>query len=165
MPRITLASPVGLLWLEERQDALVALGWGEDETIPPPGAGALAATPLLAEAALQLAAYFAGARQGFDLPLAPGGTNHQARVWAALREIPFGRSESYGALAARVGSSARSVGTACSRNPLPILIPCHRVLAAGGAQGGYSGRGGLETKRRLLALEGVPLPGETLSLF
>lgn len=96
--------------------------------------------------------YFAGERPVIDFPLAPEGTEFQKRVWALLREIPYGETVSYGQLAARLGCpSARAVGAAVGRNPISLLIPCHRVLGADGSLTGYAG--GLERKRRLLALE------------
>ncbi len=104
----------------------------------------------------QLDAYFSRRRRRFDLPLAPRGTPFQRRVWRALTEIPYGQVISYGELARRVGNprAARAVGAANGANPIAIIIPCHRVVAANGI-GGYGG--GLEIKRRLLALEGVPV--------
>ncbi|NKB49307.1 MAG: methylated-DNA--[protein]-cysteine S-methyltransferase [Alphaproteobacteria bacterium] len=146
---LSLDSPVGPLTVTQDGGALVALDWGaraNGET-----------SPLLAEAKRQLDAYFAGALDAFDLPVAPAGTAHQRKVWRAMQEIPFGGYQSYGALSAAIGSSPRAVGTACGRNPIPIIIPCHRVLAAGGGIGGYSGSGGTATKRYLLSLEGVAL--------
>jgi methylated-DNA-[protein]-cysteine S-methyltransferase len=103
----------------------------------------------------QLAEYFAGARRVFDLPLAPAGTPFQQRVWRALIDIPYGRTVSYGALARCIGSpgAARAVGLANNRNPLPIVIPCHRVIGADGSLTGYGG--GLHVKEHLLALEGA----------
>ncbi|GIX31628.1 MAG: hypothetical protein KatS3mg124_2100 [Porticoccaceae bacterium] len=108
-------------------------------------------------AACQLGEYFAGVRTAFRLPLAPAGTPFQQRVWQALIDLPFGQTISYGKLAARLGrpGAARAVAAACAANPLPILIPCHRVVAARGL-GGYSA--GLERKRWLLAHEGAPFP-------
>lgn len=142
-------SPIGPLTVTEQDGALVALGWHTQ----PNGE----ASPLLAEARRQLDAYFAARLTTFDLPVAPNGTPHQQKVWRAMLEIPFGGHKTYGALSAAIGSSARAVGTACGRNPIPIIIPCHRVLAAGGKIGGYSGNGGTATKRYLLSLEGVAL--------
>jgi methylated-DNA-[protein]-cysteine S-methyltransferase len=109
----------------------------------------------LAAARQQIAEYFAGARQVFDLPLAPAGTAFQQRVWRALIEIPYGTTVSYGALAQRIGQpgAARAVGLANNRNPLPIVIPCHRVIGASGSLTGYGG--GLHVKEHLLALEGA----------
>jgi methylated-DNA-[protein]-cysteine S-methyltransferase len=101
----------------------------------------------------QLTEYFAGTRRQFDLPLAPEGTPFQQRVWRVLLDIPYGQTISYGELAARIGqpSAARAVGLANGSNPLPIVIPCHRVIGAGGKLTGYGG--GLPIKRQLLALE------------
>lgn len=113
--------------------------------------------PLLQEAARQLAAYFAGKLRRFELPLRPAGTPFQQRVWAALCEIPYGEVRSYGAIAARIGSpkAARAVGRANHGNPLPIVIPCHRVIGASGALTGYGG--GLPIKEYLLRIEGYRL--------
>lgn len=107
----------------------------------------------------QLEEYFAGRRTEFDLPLAPAGTPFQHTVWAALREIPYGRTESYGHLAERIGrpGAARAVGLANGRNPVSIIVPCHRVVGATGALTGYGG--GLDRKRQLLDFEqGALLP-------
>jgi methylated-DNA-[protein]-cysteine S-methyltransferase len=109
----------------------------------------------VAEAVRQLREYFAGTRTGFDLPLAPTGTAFQRSVWRQLQEIPYGETISYGELARRVGNpkASRAVGSANGANPLPIVIPCHRVIAGDGTLGGFGG--GLSTKRTLLALEGL----------
>lgn len=144
--RLTVPSPLGPLTLEERDGAIAALSWD--------AAAAPGPSPLLSEAAAQLAAYFAGRLRSFDLPLAPAGAAFETRAWDALRDIPYGATSSYGALARRLGTGARAVGRACGANPIPILIPCHRVIAADGGLGGYSGRGGLATKAALLGLEG-----------
>ncbi len=110
-------------------------------------------TPLLRRAAKELEAYFAGKRQHFDLPLAPEGTAFEQQVWKLLRSIPYGHTCTYGDLARRLNSprAARAVGGACHRNPLPIFIPCHRVVGAGGKLTGYAG--GLKRKRYLLEME------------
>ena len=112
------------------------------------------ATPLLEEGARQLLEYFEGTRREFDLPLAPQGTPFQQKVWAALRTIPWGEVRSYRDIAQAVDcpKGFRAVGMANRSNPLPILIPCHRVVSADGSLGGYAS--GLEVKRALLALEG-----------
>jgi methylated-DNA-[protein]-cysteine S-methyltransferase len=149
MPSLSMPSPVGQLTIDEDDDAIVAIRWADEA---PPGNG----SPLLAEAVRQLAAYFAGALSQFDLPLMPAGSRFENRVWAAMQTIPFGETRCYGDLAATVGSAPRPVGRACGKNPIPIVIPCHRVLAKAGL-GGYSGAGGLATKQRLLALEGLEL--------
>jgi methylated-DNA-[protein]-cysteine S-methyltransferase len=117
--------------------------------------------PLLERTERQLAEYFAGARRTFDLPLAPRGTEFQQAVWRALATIPYGETISYTQLAARVGRPAaiRAVGAANGRNPLPIVLPCHRVIGANGDLTGFGG--GLPVKRFLLQLEGA-LPGDDL---
>ncbi|MDO4724249.1 MAG: methylated-DNA--[protein]-cysteine S-methyltransferase [Comamonadaceae bacterium] len=111
--------------------------------------------PLLAAAARQLGEYFAGSRRAFDLPLSPQGTDFQQRVWQALRAIPYGHTRSYAQLAAAIGQpkAMRAVGAANGRNPLPIIVPCHRVIGANGALVGFGG--GLPTKLFLLRLEGA----------
>ena len=110
-------------------------------------------TPLLRAAREALLAYFAGERRGFDLPLDPAGTDFQRAVWEALRAIPYGGTRTYGEIAAAVGrpKAVRAVGQANHVNPLPIFIPCHRVVGTGGALTGYAG--GLDRKRALLALD------------
>ena len=145
MPLLSISSPVGDLVLEEADGALVAIRWG--------GNGGGNGSALLNEAAAQLEAYFAGRLSRFDLPLRPAGSPFELRCWAAMQAIPYGETRSYGELAGAVGSAPRAVGGACGRNPLPIVIPCHRVLGKG-SMGGYSGDGGLRTKEALLALEG-----------
>ena len=146
MPSLSIPSPVGQLTIDETDDKIVAIRWGN-------GAGGHG-SPLLDEAARQLAAYFDGKLRHFDLPLAPTGTPFEGRVLAAMQAIPYGETRTYGDLAHATDSGPRAVGRACGRNPIPIVIPCHRVLARGGL-GGYSGLGGLATKQRLLALEGA----------
>ncbi len=146
---LSFDSPVGPLTVTEQNGALVSLEWNDQANNE--------ASPLLAEARRQLQSYFAGTLATFDLPVAPAGTPHQRKVWRAMQMIAFGEYQSYGELSAAIGSSPRAVGTACGRNPIPIIIPCHRVLAAGGQIGGYSGNGGTTTKRYLLSLEGVEL--------
>ena len=110
-------------------------------------------TPLLRAAREALLAYFAGERRDFDLPLAPAGTDFQRAVWETLRAIPYGQTRTYGEIAAAVGRprAVRAVGQANHVNPLPIFIPCHRVVGRGGALTGYAG--GLDLKGALLALE------------
>lgn len=149
MPRLSLDSPLGRLTIFEQDGAITGLIWS--------GKSAGASTTLLRDAKRQLLGYFAGRRRTFDLPLAPEGTPAERRVWMAMAAIPYGETRSYGAIAATLGMAPRAVGRACARNPLPIFLPCHRVTGAGGALGGYSGEGGVETKRRLLQLEGALL--------
>jgi methylated-DNA-[protein]-cysteine S-methyltransferase len=150
MPRLSLESPVGRLCLFEEAGTLTAIDWSGKRSAGEP-------TPLLLEAKRQLAAYFAGRLRQFDLPLAPQGSPFELRVWQLMSDIPFGETRSYGDLAQDLAAAPRAVGQACGRNPLPIVIPCHRVLAAGGGLGGYSGGRGVDTKRRLLILEGALL--------
>ena len=112
---------------------------------------------LIAECVRQLREYFAGERREFSLPLKPYGTEFQRRVWVALREIPYGETRTYKEIAERVGNAkaSRAVGMACHRNPIVILVPCHRVLGSDGKLTGFAG--GLDVKRELLELEGVKI--------
>lgn len=144
LPQISLHTPLGDLTVSEEEGAIVALdwGWGRDQ----------AETPLLLEARDQLSDYFDGRRSTFDLPLAPRGTAYRRRVWMALCAIPPGETRTYGDIARSIGGSPRSVGQANGANPVPVIIPCHRVVASAGL-GGYSGGDGLDTKRFLLQLE------------
>jgi methylated-DNA-[protein]-cysteine S-methyltransferase len=114
-------------------------------------------TPLLARAVAQLAAYFNGSTAGFDLPLIAPQSPFQGKVRTAMLAIPFGQTRSYGDIAQAIGGVPRAVGQACGRNPIPIIVPCHRVLAARGAIGGFSGGDGRPTKRKLLAHEAGPI--------
>ena len=111
--------------------------------------------PVLRQAVEELREYFAGERREFTLPLAPAGTPFQQQVWAALREIPYGATCSYGRIAGRIGrpKACRAVGMANNRNPIAIVVPCHRVVGASGALVGYAA--GLEVKEKLLALESM----------
>lgn len=146
-------SPVGRLAVEADHDAVTSVRWaGAAEQ-----AREVSSAPVLEEAKRQLDRYFAGKLKGFDLPLAARGTDFQKSVWKMMCEIPFGGTATYGGMAMALGSGARAVGTACGRNPIPIIVPCHRVLGSGGREGGFSGGQGLPTKRQLLALEGVVL--------
>ena len=148
MAQLSLHSPVGDLTATDEDGVIVALdwGWARDQQ----------ATKLLQRAKARLADYFAGLRRDFDLPLAPDGTPFQRRVWHAMCRIDYGATATYGALAETLETVARPVGVACGRNPIPIIIPCHRVVASNGL-GGYSGAGGVETKVALLRLEGALL--------
>ena len=150
-------SPVGRLALEADHDVLTTVRWASAGEGGGGTAAAAARPPVLKEAARQLDLYFARRLRRFDLPLAAAGTDFQKRVWAAMCDIPYGEPATYGGLAAMLGSGPRAVGTACGRNPIPIVVPCHRVLGSGGREGGFSGGKGLPTKRQLLAIEGAVL--------
>ena len=145
MPQLSLRTPLGDITLSEEDGAIVALDWGRVDCQD--------ATPVLTAARDQLQDYFDGLRTGFDLPLAPHGTPYQRRVWDALQTIPSGQTRSYIDVARVLSSGPRAVGQANGRNPIPIIIPCHRVVAADGSIGGYSGHDGVATKRYLLDLE------------
>jgi methylated-DNA-[protein]-cysteine S-methyltransferase len=149
MTQLSFPSPIGDLTLFEEAGHIVSLDWGS--------VAKRDSTPLLERARSQVIAYLEGARRDFDLPLAPQGTVFQKKVWKAMQAIPFGKTKSYGELAARLKSGPRAVGGACGKNPIPIIIPCHRVLGSHGQLGGYSGQDGTLTKRWLLTLEGVDL--------
>lgn len=150
--QLVVASPITPLVLIERDNAIVSLDFARRRI---KASDRDDASALLREAARQLDAYFSGKLREFDLPLAPAGTAFHKRVWRAIAGIPHGETRSYGDLAWTVDSAPRAIGGACARNPIPIIIPCHRVLAANGALGGYSGANGLATKRFLLGLEGA----------
>ena len=153
------ASPLGELVLTASDAALTgvyfpplqeAAGWLEDDGHGPAG-------PVLARTRQQLTEYFAGVRTAFDLPLDPPGTPFQRQVWDALRTIPYGVTTSYGELARRLGDTrgTRAVGAANGKNPIPIIVPCHRVVGARGELTGFGG--GLDRKRWLLEHEGALL--------
>jgi methylated-DNA-[protein]-cysteine S-methyltransferase len=140
---------LGTLVVVEEGGALVRLEWVK-------GAPTQASSPLLKEAEKQLKAYFAGRLTAFTLPLALEGTPFQKRVWKAMNAIPYGKTRTYGELARQLKSSPRAVGGACGANPIPVIVPCHRVTGAQGQLTGYSGAGGVETKAWLLRHEGAP---------
>jgi methylated-DNA-[protein]-cysteine S-methyltransferase len=149
MPQLSFLTPLGEITVSEEAGSIIALDWGrgrdQDET------------PLLHHARAQLHDYFDGRRMAFELPLAPEGTAFRQRVWAAMCAIPAGQTRSYGDVARELGSAARAVGGACGANPIPILIPCHRIVGEQGGVGGYSGGDGPATKRILLALEAAAI--------
>ena len=157
----TIDSPIGEILLTGEGGALTRLYMSPFDIDPEwehdPAA--------LAEPARQLAEYFAGERTGFELELAPAGTAFQQRVWALLLEIPYGETTTYGALAHELGDprKVRAVGLANGRNPISIVVPCHRVIGAGGSLVGYGG--GLERKRTLLALEAEVAAGFRATLW
>ena len=141
------------LWLEGKEKA--GSGRNAAAWMPDTVNGELLETPLFRETKAQLDAYFAGRLKAFSLPLAPAGTEFQKKIWKLLQNIPYGTTRTYGEIAALAGDpkACRAVGMANNRNPLPILIPCHRVVGANGSLVGYGG--GLDIKLRLLQLEGI----------
>lgn len=146
MYAVSLTTPVGEIVVAEEDDHIVRVRWStesrQDET------------PLLRNAGEQIAAYFRNDLTAFDLPLRPGGSAFQRDVCDAMLAIPFGETRTYGELAEGLGVFAQAVGQACGHNPIPIIIPCHRVLGANGL-GGFSGGEGIETKMQLLRHEGA----------
>ena len=155
--RKTIPSPVGELTLIASAKGLAAILWPNDD----PRRVRLSPVqddpdhPILQEAERQLAAYFAGTLRAFTVPLDFNGTDFQKSVWAELLKIPHGETRSYGEIAHRLGrpTASRAVGAANGRNPISIIAPCHRVIGSNGALTGFAG--GLDVKRRLLALEGA----------
>jgi methylated-DNA-[protein]-cysteine S-methyltransferase len=148
---------VGPLTLTSEGGALVGVWFPGSEGAPARTGGHGARDLLLDAVRRELDEYFAGTRRRFTVPVAPRGTPFQLRVWSALQAIPYGQTTSYGAIAAQVGSptAVRAVGAANGANPIPIIIPCHRVIGANGSLTGFGG--GLDRKRFLLDLErGVP---------
>ncbi len=143
-------SPVGVLCLEEDESGICALGFLKENEV---AESEWVASKLLQEAVRQLDDYFAGNRRSFDLPLSLNGTAFQQRVWQALREIPYGETRSYSAIAAAINQpgASRAVGMANHRNPIAILVPCHRVIGKNGNLVGYAE--GIEKKAMLLELE------------
>lgn len=146
--QLSLHSPVGDLTVSALDDAIVALDWGWSPMQTP--------SLLLERARHWLNGFFDGDTGTPGLPMRPSGTDFQKRVWSAMSAIPSGHTRTYGDLAKDLHSAAQAVGNACGANPIPILIPCHRVVGAGGL-GGFSGGDGLPTKTALLRLEGALL--------
>jgi len=148
MPRLTLDTPVGHITLFEEEGEITALDWGGKSSGLP--------TALLQEAKKQIHAYFPGKRRVFDLPVRPRGAEIDLQIWQEMAEIPYGETRTYGQIAETLRISPRVVGNACGRNPIPIILPCHRVVGAHG-MGGFSAPGGVEWKSQLLLLEGALL--------
>jgi methylated-DNA-[protein]-cysteine S-methyltransferase len=158
-----LDSPIGPLLIAGDDEALNAISFPKGGKPAQPQPGWISShRGIVGEAMRQMREYFASQRREFDLPLAPQGTVFQKAVWRALQEIPYGATISYGELARRVGNAkaSRAVGSANGANPLPIVIPCHRVIAGDGSLGGFGG--GLPTKQALLALESGALASNRL---
>lgn len=150
-------TPLGTMRATARDERLTSLDFIDARYVRPIAADWRedARSPLLAECAKQLREYFDGKRERFELPLAPAGTPFQQRVWREIARVPHGRTIAYALLAARCGapSAARAAGAATGRNPLAIVVPCHRIVGSGGELTGYAG--GLARKAKLLALEGA----------
>jgi len=142
----TMRSPIGVLTITEDDGAITEIRFHGEGDIPP-------STPVLQQAVAELTEYFAGLRREFTLPLSPRGTAFQRQVWQALRAIPYGQTRTYGQIAEAIGRAraCRAVGMANHTNPLPIVIPCHRVVGSNGSLTGYAG--GLDVKTALLQLE------------
>lgn len=143
--RISYVSPVGNLVISEEDGAIVGLDWSSSKYSDK--------SPELLKAALQLEEYFAGKRKDFDLELAANGTEFCCKVWEEMMKIPYGKTICYQDIAKKLKSHARAVGMACGKNPIPIIVPCHRVMAKDGKLCGYSGGKGIKTKQILLDLE------------
>lgn len=145
MSQLSVHSPVGDLTISEEDGKIVSLDWGwspfQEEN------------ELLLKTKKLLDQYFDGDNPVFDLPLDPPGTNFQKKVWNIMLEIPYGKFLTYGDISKRLSSHARAVGMACGQNPIPIIIPCHRVLGKDGKLTGFSGGEGVHTKQFLLDLE------------
>lgn len=154
MPSLMFESPIGWITISREGDQLARIAIADPVTSRVDAAHG-SDDALLAIAQAQLLAYFKDPAFRFDLPLKPSSTRRGEELRSAMAEIPRGEWMSYGALAMRTASSARAIGQVCARNPYPIVIPCHRVLAANGALGHYSAGTGPQTKRWLLAHEGA----------
>lgn len=148
---VRFRTPVGWLEVRASEEGVVAVEFGAREEEGEGGSGQ--ALAWARQAKEELEAYFSGRQRGFSVPLVLNGTPFQQAVWRKLLEIPYGQTATYGALARELGraGAARAVGAACAVNPIPILVPCHRVLGSGGALTGFAG--GLSVKAKLLALE------------
>ncbi len=153
-----MATPIGRLLLAGTEEALHYLSFPSGHKAFGPKQGWHRSETPFGEAKRQLAEYFAGERRSFDLPLVLTGTAFQKRVWNTLRSIPFGETRSYGWLAAEIDrpTASRAVGAANGANPIPVIVPCHRVIGSNGALTGFGG--GIETKQFLLGHEGVSVP-------
>lgn len=149
----SIDSPIGPLLLAGDRDTLRVLWFGHGRKAQGPAPGWVEGPDEFRDVARQLREYFAGTRSAFDIAVAPDGTPFQQKVWRALQDIPYGTTTTYGAIARQIGDlkAVRAVGLANGANPIAIVIPCHRVIGAGGALTGFGG--GLPTKRALLDLE------------
>ncbi|MDA8358588.1 MAG: methylated-DNA--[protein]-cysteine S-methyltransferase [Actinomycetota bacterium] len=155
----SIDSPIGLLTVAGHGESLTNLVIEGAAHLPAGRDRWVEDAAAFPDVVAQLHAYFAGKRTGFDVALCPAGTSFQRRVWDALSEIPYGETATYGDIARRIGqpAAARAVGLANGRNPVPVIVPCHRVIGANGALTGYGG--GLQAKQTLLDLEQARRPG------
>jgi len=149
LTRHHIATPIGPLTIELSDDVLTLLEFGALGKATP----GMPTKGLAGETARQIEAYFAGKLKQFDLPLHATGTPFRQKVWQALSDVPYGQTRSYGEIARQVDSAPRAVGGACGANPIAIVVPCHRIVGAGGWIGGFSGGDGCATKHLLLELE------------
>jgi len=142
-------SPVGILEIKTDSKAITEVSWLKND----PVTRLTSTNPIIKETCIQLDEYFAGKRQTFDLPLLPKGTDFQQTVWKQLQEIPYGKTVSYSQVAKAINrpKACRAVGSANGKNPITLIIPCHRVIASNGGIGGYAS--GIEIKKQLLELE------------
>lgn len=145
MAQLSFHSPVGDLTLGAEEGKIVSLDWGWSPMSQE--------TPLLKKAKQQIDGYFKGLNPEFTLPLAPHGTDFQRRTWKIMLSISYGKTMTYGEISDMLRTHPRAVGAACGRNPIPIIIPCHRVMGKGDKLTGFSGGKGIETKKFLLKLE------------
>ncbi|WP_417623944.1 methylated-DNA--[protein]-cysteine S-methyltransferase [Paremcibacter congregatus] len=150
MAQLSFHSPIGDLTISEEDGYIVSLDWGWSPFSEE--------TPLLVTCKTELDAYFDGLNPSFSAPLSTTGTDFQKQVWQTMQKIPYGKTMTYGEVATKLGSHARAVGTACGMNPIPVLIPCHRIMGQNGKLTGFSGGEGVETKRFLLDLERATSP-------
>ena len=147
--KISYNSPIGNLVITAEDDAIVSLDWEKNTYI--------SNNKVLIESVKQLDEYFKGKRKDFDLPISASGTEFSCKVWKEMMKISYGKVLTYGDIARKLKSHPRAVGMACGKNPIPIFIPCHRVVGQTGALTGYSGGNGVKTKEALLRLEGVQI--------
>ena len=142
---LSLSSSVGWITLFETSNKIIALEWGQVKT--------QTRSPTLITAKTEIIEYLNNERKEFSIPLNPTGTNFQESVWAIIAKIPYGQTRTYGEIANQLNSAPRPIGGACHANPIPILIPCHRVIGANNKLTGFSGAFGVQTKQSLIKLE------------
>lgn len=139
-------TPMGVLEIEASDEGVTSLIWAKSE-------GKTEKHPVITQAIKELEGYFTGKLKEFDVPLDIDGTAFQCKVWAAMGDVPYGKTVTYGALAKKLKTSARAVGGACGANPVPVIVPCHRIVGSDNKLTGYSGGSGVKTKQALLKHE------------